>query len=473
MVVGDIEVGTDVLIVGAGPAGYTAAIRCARLGMDVTLVNKSELGGVCLHKGCIPVKTLLNVYLTADEFKKASYMGVKADAVSVDHKKVQEWKDTVVKRLENGIRTLCEGSGVQMMEGSCSFRSSTRAVVNGPSGAQHVIFKRAVIATGGRHKPLSGVPFDGVQILDPDDILPLEDAGEDIVLLGGGYAAATIGALMAAQGRKLTIIHKGQGMLPFIDEDLLRPALQKFKEKGINVYSTPSWTVKKTMNKVNIDFEHDGKKDSIEADKLVVAIGYIANTDDLGLENTGVSVEKDGHVRTDDYYRTDDPAFYAIGDVRSRDCNASKAFREGISLAEILAGKPGWPDYTVMPQTISTDPEIGSAGFSETDAKKAGIDVITGRFPFTANGKAVSVGKTEGFVKVVAEKSSHRLLGIHIVGPDAFDILQEGVLAIEMGARLEDIVLTQHPHPTLCEAVREACAVALGESTGPADKRKA
>jgi dihydrolipoamide dehydrogenase len=471
MVVGDIEVGTDVLIAGAGPAGYTAAIRCARLGLDVTLVNKSELGGVCLHRGCVPVNTLLHVFRLADDCKGAGAMGIKADGLAVDYDKAYEWKDSVIKRLEDGIRDLCLGSGVQLMEGSCSFLSSSRAVVSGPSGNQHVNFKRAVIATGARHMPFPGIPFDGKVVLNPDEALYPGGVAEDVVLLGGGYAAMTIGALMAAQGRRLTIIHKGERVLSFLDDDIVRPVMEKFRAKGIKVYSTPSWAVTKSGDKMWVEFVRDGTEDSVETGKLIVAIGLLANTDGIGLENTGVKADKNGYILTDDNFHTDDQAFYAIGDVRGRHCNASKAFREGMSLAEILAGRPGWPEYEATPQTISTDPEIASAGFTEAKAREAGIEALVGRFPFTASGKAVSVGKTNGFVKVVAEKGSHRILGVHVVGPDAFDIAEEGVLAIEMGARLEDIVLTLHPHPTFCEAVREACAAALGESTNIVSKK--
>ncbi|HTX43887.1 MAG TPA: FAD-dependent oxidoreductase, partial [Methanocella sp.] len=429
MVVGDIEVGTDVLIAGAGPAGYTAAIRAARLGLDVTLVNKSELGGVCLHRGCVPVKTLLHVIRLADDCKSA--MGIKADNLSVDYEKAHQWKDSVIKRLENGIRELCVGSGVQLMEGSCSFLSSSRAVVSGPAGTQHVNFKRAIIATGARHKPLPGIPFDGKLVLSPDDAIYLGEPSGDIVLLGGGYAAVTIGALMAAQDRRLTIIHKGERILSFLDADLVQPVMKKFNEKGVKVYSTSSWTVKKSGDKVKVEFEHEGKKDSVEAGKLIAAVGMLANTDGIGLENTGVKTDKDGFIEINENYRTDDPVFYAVGDVKCGHCNASKAFREGMSIAEILAGKPGWPEEEAMPLTISTDPEIASAGFTETKARDSGIEAMVGRFPFTASGKAVSIGKTAGFVKVVAEKSTHRILGVHIVGPSAFDIMEEAVLAIE------------------------------------------
>ncbi len=469
MVVGDIEVGTDVLIIGAGPAGYTCAISAARQGLDVTLVNKSELGGVCLHKGCIPVKTLINVYRLAEESRAASSMGLKAEDASVDRQKAYEWKDTVVRRLESGIRELCKGSGVQMMEGSCSFRSSSRAAVAGPSGTQHVIFKRAVIAAGGRHKPLPGLPFDGSLVVNPDEALDMPDEGT--VILGGGYAAMTIAALMASQDKKFTIIHKGERILSFLDEDMLRPVMKRFQDKGVVIRSASSWTVKRMGDRVRIDLDSGGKKDTVEAKKLVPDNGMMANTDGLGLENTAVKTRKDGFVITGENYRTDDPSIYAIGDVCGMHGNASTAYRQGESLARILAGKPGLPEPMVTPLTISTDPQIASAGFSEEKARNANIEVIVGRFPFTASGKAVSIGKTPGFVKVVAEKSSHRILGMHAVGYEAFDILQEGVLAIEMGARLEDVVLTLHPHPTLCEAVREACADALGESTNVMERK--
>ncbi|AFD00633.1 pyruvate dehydrogenase complex E3, dihydrolipoamide dehydrogenase [Methanocella conradii HZ254] len=470
MVVGDIEVGTDVLIAGAGPAGYTAAIRCARLGLDVTLIDRNELGGVCLHKGCIPVKALLHVFRLVEDCRRAADMGVKADGVAVDLKKAYEWKDAVVKRLEHGIRELCQASGVQVMEGSCSFLSSSKAVVSGPSGTQRVTFRRAVIATGARHKPLPGLPFDGKSVLSPDDAIYLDRLPDDVVILGGGYAAITIGALMAAGGMKPTIIHKGERMLSFVDRDLIRPVIKKFGEKGVKVFQASSWSVERMDDGLRVEFEHDGVKEQAETKTLVVAIGMLANTDGMGLENTGVRLDGDGFVMADENFRTDDPAFYAIGDVKCGHCNASIAFWEGMSLAGILAGRPGWPGYMAVPQTISTDPEIASAGYTEEKAKEAGIEAIVGRFPFTANGKAVSMGKAEGFVKVIAEKGTHRILGVHVVGPGAFDILQEGVLAIEMGARLEDIMLTLHPHPTLCEAVKEACAAALRESTSIIEK---
>lgn len=464
MVVGELEVGTDVLIAGAGPAGYTAAIRCAQLGLDITLVDNDQLGGICLHKGCIPVKTILHVFDLASDCKDAARMGLEAKDVSVDLIKAYAWKDQVVKKLASGIRELCTGNGVQLIKGFCRFTSSSKAVVEGPAGTQHFVFKRAVIATGTHYKGLSGLPFDGKQVINPDGVLQFDRIPDEMVILGGGYSGITMASMIAAMGTKLVLVHKGEKLLPFLDDDVLKPVMDHFKNSGVKIVSGATWSVERSSDKIRISVESEGKKESFETVKLLVALGIMGNTASLGLENTGVKVDQRGFVATDQNYRTDDPAIYAIGDVRGGYTNASKAYREGTSLAEMLAGKPGLPDYTVMPYTVSTRPEIASAGMSEEEAKRNGIDMIVAKFPFSANGKAVSIGKPEGFVKVVAERSTHRILGFHAVGPHAFDIIDEALLAIEMGARLEDVTLTVHPHPALCEALREACAMALGMS---------
>ncbi len=464
MVVGEIDIGTDVLIAGAGPAGYTAAIRAAQLGLDVTLVNNGQLGGICLHKGCIPVKTILHVFDVANDCKDASRMGLIAKDVSVDLKKTYAWKDKVVTRLENGIKELCAGNGVQVMEGFCTFLSSSKAVIEGSKGPQHISFNRAVIATGTRYKEIPGLPFDGHRIINTDDTLIFDHIPEEMVIVGSGYEAITMGSLIAAMGTRLTMVHKGERLLPFLDEDIMHPVMEALKSNGVRVISNASWTASVSGDKVKIDIDSGNKKETLETSRLLIAAGNVGNTDRLGLENTKVKTDTNGFVIADDSFLTDDPSIYVIGDVKCGHCNASKAFRDGASLAEILAGRVGLPEYIAMPYTVSSNPEIASAGMSEQEAKKGGIDVIVARHPFSANGKAVSIGKTEGFVKVVAERATHRILGFHIVGPRAFDIIDEALLAIEMGARLEDVSLTIHPHPALCEALREACAMALGTS---------
>lgn len=465
MVVGELETGTDILIIGAGPAGYTAAIRCAQLGMDVTLVNNTELGGVCLHKGCIPVKTMLYVLQLAEDCREGAKLGLNVKDVSIDLKGTYAWKDKVVHRLESGVRELCIGNGVQLMDGFCTLLSPSTAVIKGTSGTQRIAFKRAVIATGCHFKGLPDMPFDGRLIVSPNDVTLFDHVPEEMVIIGSGYAGVTVASLIAAMGTKLTVIHKSEKLLSFVDDDVMRPVLNKFRERGVTIYDNATYTIEKSSDKVLVTAESSGKKHTIETKKLLLALGIVGNTDRMGIENTKIKPIKNGFIEIDMNYRTSDPSFYAIGDVTGGHTNAARAFREGAALAEILAGKPGLPDYAVMPHTISTEPEIASAGMTESQAKDAGIDILTAAFPFTANGKAVSMGKTEGFVKVVAENASHRILGFHIVGDGAFDIIDEALLAIEMGARLEDVALTIHPHPTLSESLREACAMALGTST--------
>jgi dihydrolipoamide dehydrogenase len=399
-------------------------------------------------------------------------MGLEAKDIAVDLGKAYAWKDRVVHKLESGIRVLCNGNGVQLMEGFCTLQSSSTAAVEGPAGTQHIEFKRAVIATGTHYRELEGLPFDGKLVINPDHVLLFDHVPDEMIIIGGGYAGITMAAMIAAMGTKLVLIHKDEKILPFLDDDVLKPVMDQFREKGVKVISRATWTVKKSADKVHVDVEHEGKKESFETAKLLVATGIKGNTESIGLENTKVKIDEKGYIVTDKEYRTDDPSIYAIGDIRGGYTNASKAFREGASLAEILAGKPGLPDFMVMPYTVSSDPEIASAGMSEEEAKKNGIDIIVATFPFSANGKAVSIGKTVGFVKVVAERSTHRILGFHIVGPRAFDTIDEALLAIEMGARLEDVALTVHPHPALCEALREACAMALGTSVNIIGKER-
>lgn len=464
MVVGSIDIGTDVLVIGAGPAGYTAAIRCAEMGLDTTLVNNYQLGGTCLHKGCIPIKTIQHSLNIAGECRRASKYGVHIKDVSFDLNEVYSWKDKVVSRLESGIRQLCQRNGVQLLEGTCTFRSSSRATVNGPSGSQGIEFNRAVIATGTHFKEIPGVPFDGERVLAPYDVLKLREVPEDIIILGSGYAGVTMGTLMAKMGTKVTIIHSKSKLLTCLDDDMLKPINDWFKEMGVRIYPNASWKVEILPDGVRVRFNSGGNEESVDAKKLIAGVGSIPNTEGLGLENTRVQVDDKGFVKVDSDLHTTDPSIYAIGDINGGLRNASRAFREGDYVARTLAGKPGLPEYQYIPFTISSEPEVASVGMSEIDVRSAGIDTLIGKISFAANGKAVSTGHATGFVKVLAERSTHRILGVHIIGPHASDIIDEALLAVEMGARLEDIILTIHPHPTLSEALQYACAMALGIS---------
>lgn len=464
MVVGDIDLGTDILVIGAGPAGYTLAILCAKKGMDVTMVHDGMLGGICLQRGCIPIKTIEHSLDIAKMCKNAARFGVNVKDVSVDLNGVYAWKDKVVKKLESGLSQLCSASGVQVLEGRCSFLSSYKAKVEGKTGTQRIDFNRAVIATGSTYKPLPDVPFDGATIIAPDDALDFKSVPEDIVILGRGYIGATMGTYMVKLGPKVTMATSGDRLLTNIDEEIVKPVLDHFEKNGAKIYYNASWSVEKTTDGARIRLKTGDGERTVETKKLMVAIGSLGNVKGLGLENTKVELKKNDFIKVDDHFKTADPSIYAIGDVDGKIRNASNAFREAMSLAEMLSGNPGLPEPVSLPFTLSSDPEIAAVGMSENEARDAGIDVITGKFPFLANGKAVGMGETDGMVKVVAEKETHRILGVQIVGPKALAISDESLLALEMGAKLEDIYLTIHPHPTVSEALHDACAMALGKS---------
>lgn len=463
MVVGEIEIGTDVLVIGAGPAGYTAAIRCGQAGLDVTLVGP-EIGGVCLNHGCIPIKVLAGSLDIAEEAKHSDRFGILAKDVSVDISQLQAWKNTVVRTLESGISNMLSSSGVQVFKGKCSFTSSSTAIAGTVSGSQHIRFKRAVIATGAHFKTPDGVLFDGSRILTPYGIVRLKSVPEDAVILGGGVAGATVAPILAKMGAHVTLAYKGQSLAASLDDDVLEPAMDWFKNNGVQLLPGSKWVVSRDRENIEVKIVSNGQEHVLTPEKVIIASPLAGNTNDIGLEIAKVAVDEKGFVKADDNFRTSSPQIYAIGDVLGSVRNASVAYREGLSVAEILSGKPGLPAIQAMPQTLYSEPPIASAGLSEKAAKKAGISIITGRSPYSANGNAVSHGFSSGLVKVVADQASHRILGVQISGKRSPEMIGEAILAIETGARLEDIALTLHPHPELTEALQDACARACGLS---------
>ncbi|MGA9139678.1 MAG: FAD-dependent oxidoreductase [Methanocella sp.] len=467
MVVGEIEIGTDVLIIGSGPAGYTAAIRCGQLGLDATLVG-TQLGGVCLNLGCIPFKALMHSLDLTIEARESEMFGVTEQA-TLDLKRAQEWKDKVIRRLEGGISGLLKASGVQVMDGICSFDSSSTAVVKSSHGSQHIEFKRAVIATGSHFKMPEGVRMDGGRVTNPYGLTRLEKVPARVVVIGGGLGGATTASLLAKMGTEVTLVFKGSMLVAALDDDLLQPALKWMESHGVKLMPGATWKVSPDGSVVNVS--SGGKDYEIKPDKVIFATPQEANTGSLNLKATKVSLDNKGFITVDGDFRTSDPDIYAIGDVLGGARNASTAFREGLSIANILAGKPGLPEYQAVPFTIYTEPPIAMAGLTEKWAKKEGLDVIVGKAPYVVNGAAALSGNTDGMAKVIADRASHRIIGVEITGRNATDIISEGLLAVEMGARLEDVALTLHPHPELCEVFYEACARAAGLSSNSAPGR--
>lgn len=454
MVVGEIEVGTDVLVIGSGPAGYTAAMRCGRMGLDTTLAG-TLLGGVCLNLGCIPYKSLLYSLGLLLEARESGSSGAKERAM-IDLKRAQERKDQVIHRLRDGIAGELKRCSVQVMEGFCSFESSSTAIVRGSHGSQHIEFKRAVIATGSRFQLPEGIRIEGTRMITPYGLAAIDKIPDHAAVLGGGFSGMTSTSLLSRMGAEVTFAYKGKSPVSSIDGDILRPALQWMEKNKVRLLPEASWQVSSDGRAVKIISR--GKEEDITPDLIVFATPQVPNTDRLNIGRTKVKLDRKGFVIVDGDYRTADPAIYAIGDVLGGVRNASTAYREGISVANVLTGKPGLPGYQAMPFTMYTEPPIATAGLTETQARAKGMDVVVGKAPYSIVGAATLSDKTAGLAKVVADKASHRILGVQVIGADSGNIIAEGILAIEMGARLEDVALTMHPHPELCEVFYEACA---------------
>jgi dihydrolipoamide dehydrogenase len=467
LVVGEIEIGTDVLIIGSGPAGYTAAIRCGLLGLDTTLAG-TQLGGVCLNLGCIPYKSLLHSLNLVLEARESKLFGVEEQA-TIDLKRAQDWKDKVIGRLQDGIARMLKTSSVEVMDGICSFESSTTAIVRSSHGNQRIGFKRAVIATGSHFRMPENVRVDDVRVTNPSGLSRLDKAPGHAVVLGGGLSGMTTVSLLAKMGSEVTMAFKGPSPVLAIDDEILQPALQWLEKNKVRLLPESAWQV--SPDGASVKITSRGREEELKPDKVIFVTPQEANTASLNLNNTKVKLDKKGFVAVDGDFRTTDPDIYAIGDVLGGARNASTAFREGLSVANLLAGKPGLPDYQAVPFTMYTEPPIASAGLTEKQARERKLDIVVGKAPYSVNGAAALAGNTAGMAKVVADKASHRILGVQIVGRNSTDIIAEGMLAVEMGARLEDVALTLHPHPELCEVFYEACARAAGLSTNMGPQR--
>ncbi len=466
MVMGDIVTGCDVLVVGGGPGGYTAAIRASQLGKDVILVEKYDLGGVCVYRGCIPSKALIHAANLIYTIKNPGSTGIKA-TVEFDFKKLQQWKFEVVKKLRDGIGFLCKKYGVAVIKGEVFFESSDKARITLPDGeVQTIKFENAIIATGSYASDFPGIPYDGKFVINSNEALSLMKVPSDLVIIGAGYIGIELGTMYAKLGTIVKIIQRSSRILTKFDPELVEVVSQKMKKLGIEVYynSKPEGIRKESNGVIITISDKEGKKTELKADKIMVAVGVKPNSEKIGLENTKVKLDEKGFIKVDKARRTTDPKIFAVGDVAGPPFLAHKAFREGKVAAEVIAGKPSAFDNRAIPATVFSEPEVATVGLDEESAKKMGYEITIGKFPFRASGSALTIiNGTEGFVKVVADKKTGEILGIHIVGPNASMLVSEASLAIENAAFLEDLAGTIHPHPTLPETLAEAAEVALGK----------
>ena len=453
----------DVIIIGSGPGGYVCAIRCAQLGLKTACVEKRDtLGGTCLNVGCIPSKALLQA---SEKFHEAGHalaaFGVKVGKPELDLPTMMKNKDDVVEANTRGVEFLFKKNKIDWLKGAGKVTAANSVEVDGKSySAKHI-----VIATGSDVASLPGIEIDEKRIVSSTGAIALESVPKHLVVIGGGVIGLEMGAVWGRLGAKVTVIEYLDRILPTMDADLSKEGKKIFGKQGMEFkLSTKVTSVKDNGKGVSLSVEPaaGGKAETIEADIVLVAVGRKAYTDGLGLDSVGVERDERGRIKTDKHFKTNVAGIYAIGDVIAGPMLAHKAEDEGVVLAEMIAGQSGHIDYNLIPGVVYTWPEVASVGQTEDQVKETNAQYKVGKFPFTANGRARAMNATDGFVKIIADAKTDRVLGVHIIGPEAGTLIAEAVIAMEFGASAEDIARTCHAHPTLEEAVKEAALAVDG-----------
>lgn len=453
----------DVVVIGGGPGGYVCAIRAGQLGLKTILVEKDQLGGVCIAYGCIPSKALISMTKLYERAKEGAAFGIVVDGIRVDLPALQRWKAGVVTQLETGIATLCRGNKVEVVRGEAELVSPTQVRVKTAQGVEEIATKSLVIATGSRAITLPGLEFDGQVVLSSTEALALESVPETMLVIGGGYIGLEICGIYQKLGTKVTVVELTDQLLPGTEPDLVRLVQRNLEKRGARILlKSRVLSLQKGPKGAKAKLSTPEGETDVEADIVLVSVGRGPRTDGMKLSEMGVKTDPKGYIVTDEQMMTNVPGVYAIGDVRGQPLLAHKASKEGIVAAEVIAGKASAADWKSVPWAIFTDPEIAGVGLTERAATEAGMQVKRSRFSFAALGRALASGEAEGFVRIVSDASSGLVLGVQIVGADASNLISEAGLAIEMGATVEDLALTMHPHPTLPEAVMEAAESAAG-----------
>ncbi|MFN8477739.1 MAG: dihydrolipoyl dehydrogenase [Kouleothrix sp.] len=453
----------DVVVIGAGPGGYVAAIRSAQLGLKTAIVEREYWGGVCLNIGCIPTKALLHSADLLEEARDSKQFGIVIPQVDVDWGGVMKYKEKVVKQMTGGVNFLMKKNKIDTYNGSAKFVDRTTISVTSSDGKEsRVTAKNIIIATGSQPRalpPIGGV-FDEDRIISSTGALALSAVPKSIIIVGAGAIGVEFASAFRAFGAQVTIIEALPRLVPVEDEEISAELARAFNKRGIKVFTGAKLTkIDKGDGQVTATFtDADGKEQQLTAERLLLGIGRAPNTKDLGLEAAGVELDQRGFVKVDEFLKTNVPGIYAIGDVAvTTPWLAHKASAEGIMVAEEIAGHTVQPiNYRKVPGCTYSNPEIASVGLTEAQAREQGYDVKIGKFPFSANGKATILGQRNGFIKIVAEKKYDEVLGVHIIGPHATELIAEGGVALSHEATAESLMRTIHAHPTLYEALGEA-----------------
>ena len=451
----------DVIVIGSGPGGYVCAIRAAQLGLKTACVEKREtLGGTCLNIGCIPSKALLQA---SEKFHEAQHalggFGVKVGKVDLDLKAMMGHKDGVVKANTAGVEFLFKKNKVDWLKGTARMTAADTVEVSGEGGAKSYTAKSVVIATGSEVAPLAGVEIDEKTVVSSTGALDLPKVPKSMVVIGGGYIGLEMGSVWQRLGAEVTVVEFLDRILPGMDGEVSKTMQRVLKKQGMTFRLGTKVTGAKTSAKgvtLTVEPAKGGSAETLQADVVLLSIGRVPHTEGLGLSEIGVAIDNRGRIVTDGHYATNVKGVYAIGDVIAGPMLAHKAEEEGVALAELLAGQRGHVNYDAIPGVVYTWPEVAQVGQTEEQLKEDGVAYKAGKFPLTANGRARAMNATEGFVKILADAKTDKVLGVHILSAEAGTMIAEAALAMEFGASAEDIARTCHAHPTLNEAVKEA-----------------
>lgn len=458
----------DAVVIGAGPGGYVCAIRLAQLGKKTAIIERENVGGVCLNVGCIPSKAL--IYASSQYHKmrhEFEALGITAGKTDVDLQKMQAWKSGVVKQLTGGVGQLLKRNGVELFSGTATFKKANQLEVKSTSGTETLEAGKIIIATGSRVLEIPPLPFNGKNVLDSTGALALTELPKKLVVIGGGFIGVEIGTVYAKLGSEVTIVEALDTLISTVDQELVAVVEKRMRALGIQVLKKTKAlglkekeAAKSKLLRLDVETPDKGKQ-TLEATHILVSVGRRPNSDGLGLDKIGVKLDPKGNILTDREGKTNVPGVYAIGDVAGAPQLAHRASMDGLIVAAGISGEPSFKDYKTIPWAIFSDPEIAVCGLTEKEAKDQGFTFRVGKFPFAANGRALSTNEKDGFIKVLVDEAKEQLLGVHIVGPEASNLIAEAAIAIEMGACAEDVVRTIHTHPTLPEAFPEAVEAAF------------
>ncbi|MSR46432.1 MAG: dihydrolipoyl dehydrogenase [Planctomycetes bacterium] len=458
---------TQVVVIGAGPGGYVCAIRLAQLGKKVIVVERENVGGVCLNVGCIPSKALIAAGSLKEKISHAGVMGIKVSgSVEVDLAALVAWKAGIVKKLTGGIAQLFKGNGIETVAGEARLAGPGKVEVKGKDGTTTIRCEDVVLATGSRPIEIPGFKFDENEVWSSTGALAPTRLPKRLLVIGGGYIGLELGIFYAKIGSDVTVVEMTGGILPGTDLELAAVVARNLQKRGVKVkLSTKALGYAKKGGAFEVSIEKDGQKETLEVDQILSTVGRRPNYENLGLETVGVKADARGFLEVNAQRRTSAAHVYAIGDLAGQPMLAHKASHEGVVAAAAIAGDKGAAyDPVAVPAVIFTDPEIASVGLTEAQAKEMGHTVTVGKFPFAASGRALTRNETDGFVKIVADAKSDVVLGVHMVGPDVSELIAEAGLALEMGATVRDLADTIHAHPTLPEAIMEAAEAVHGRA---------